>query len=865
MVEIPTSRSLNRRTPSGQIVQNAGPQPIVGRSLEAFGGDLSQAGQFLDRVIESRRAETEQAENIEAERRFLEFQRDQTQLAQEAGDSANPGATGFAEKRRADYIENARAFRESLPDRLRDQYETPLFQVEDRIVSNSLKFEQSARKEYFGAEISQGLTAIEGSLFADPDRYDELVQDGRALILETPDSVLSQAEKIAQVRDWDNKARLAVLNGVTPEERIKLLGGVDAPQTDLPSNIRQGITKGANSDVRKIVTEAAQRYGVDPEALLVVGWLESKLKPGAKNPESSAGGLFQQIDSNARQYGVDDRFDAAQSADGAARFMADNARRLRSVLGREPTIGELYLAHQQGPGGATKLLTNPNATAADLVGADAVRLNGGDLDMTAAEFAGIWLRKAGDTHVPNGGLLGSSFDPDNADARFRAFDYIEAQKAIQGAQISIQAQMNALQSQSATQADDYIAWNTSGRVGDVPPRPDETYLSDSEVERVVRAERIGDAVEDVTSLPIESGQAALDGMRPSGKGFADEQIIHEAATKAHRRRVVQHAAPMSLASRDAFMQSVSDPVLRQSLEAQQNEYLSDLGKNQVGILRRSGVEVPDLDNEDVAGSIVNRFGLVSGLAQRNGVSPVLLTPQERTMAVNAFNEMDLAQKMAFIDEVSENPAAGHAFFSEISKSAPFLSHVGGMLNNGGDPDAAMMALRGQQAVIDGMKFDDLSVSDRSLQMSGDFAEAVRGMPDVMATADVFASNYARGVSIQNGGFVSPDDYQAGLDAALGETYSYNRPGLGRTKTMLLPPGVSEVDMDAFFDGLDEAILDGQNGGERIIDAMGNPVTAEYIRENADYMTVGPGAYVVEFDGEPVIGRDGGPFVLRYHR
>jgi hypothetical protein len=126
-------------------------------------------------------------------------------------------------------------------------------------------------------------------------------------------------------------------------------------------------------------------------------FLESGGNPRAKNPDSSAGGLFQQIDDNARAYGVKDRFDPVQSTDGAVDFAVDNMRILTAALGREPTAAELYLAHQQGGEGARRLLVNPNAKAVDVVGADAVRLNRGDVNMTAGEFASLWLDKFNNT------------------------------------------------------------------------------------------------------------------------------------------------------------------------------------------------------------------------------------------------------------------------------------------------------------------------------------------------------------------------------------------------------------------------------------------------------------------------------------
>lgn len=128
--------------------------------------------------------------------------------------------------------------------------------------------------------------------------------------------------------------------------------------------------------------------------------IESGGNPRAQNPNSSAGGGFQFIDSTAKAYGLTDKFDLGASAAAAARLAADNKAQLTQALGREPTAGELYLAHQQGGGGAAKLLANPNARAVDIVGADAVRLNAGNENMTAGEFAGKWVNKFGGGAAP---------------------------------------------------------------------------------------------------------------------------------------------------------------------------------------------------------------------------------------------------------------------------------------------------------------------------------------------------------------------------------------------------------------------------------------------------------------------------------
>lgn len=178
-------------------------------------------------------------------------------------------------------------------------------------------------------------------------------------------------------------------------------------QTETNGNTRKataggGRARGRNSG--KGTVDVGVSLGIDftayeTEAGLPLGYLnklamiESGGNPSAQNSSSSAGGLFQQIDSNAAAYGVSDRFDPVQSTEGAVAFAVDNTAYLTKVLGREPTGGELYLAHQQGPGGAAKLLSNPNAKAVDIVGMDAINLNGGNANMTAGEFANIWISK----------------------------------------------------------------------------------------------------------------------------------------------------------------------------------------------------------------------------------------------------------------------------------------------------------------------------------------------------------------------------------------------------------------------------------------------------------------------------------------
>jgi hypothetical protein len=86
------------------------------------------------------------------------------------------------------------------------------------------------------------------------------------------------------------------------------------------------------------------------------------MNPNAQSGTSSAGGLFQFVDGTANQYHLRNKFDAEANADAGARLTADNITGLRRDLGRDPSPGEVYLAHFSGYGVAEKLAKAPADT-----------------------------------------------------------------------------------------------------------------------------------------------------------------------------------------------------------------------------------------------------------------------------------------------------------------------------------------------------------------------------------------------------------------------------------------------------------------------------------------------------------------------
>jgi hypothetical protein len=149
-----------------------------------------------------------------------------------------------------------------------------------------------------------------------------------------------------------------------------------------------------------LFSDTESKYGLPTGYLPATASIESSFNPRSRNELSGAAGMFQFIPSTARQYGLRNPYDVAQSTDAAARLAADNQRAFTAAIGRQPTAGELYLAHQQGVHGAIGLLRNPNAPATSIVGRAAVTANGGHVNMTAKEFADMWTRRFGRRSQP---------------------------------------------------------------------------------------------------------------------------------------------------------------------------------------------------------------------------------------------------------------------------------------------------------------------------------------------------------------------------------------------------------------------------------------------------------------------------------
>lgn len=169
----------------------------------------------------------------------------------------------------------------------------------------------------------------------------------------------------------------------------------------------------------------AQKYGEDPAKWLALYQIESASGKNMLNRQSGATGHFQIMPQFFRDYGVN-RAGANDLETSFAAVRGHHARgsaRLKSRLGRDLTSGEYYLGHQQGWGGATALLSNPDKNVVDALATimsegkakAAVTQNGGRTSMTARQFANMWIAEANKLQEQYagkgiGGMDSESFD-----------------------------------------------------------------------------------------------------------------------------------------------------------------------------------------------------------------------------------------------------------------------------------------------------------------------------------------------------------------------------------------------------------------------------------------------------------------------
>lgn len=377
MAELPTIESVfgARKAPSANTTiysYNAGQEA---RAAQRVGETISNSAGDLEQIAKQRQKDIEELDLIRAQT--------------------------FAFKEYATLENEMR----NDPDQSWDKY-NPLFAQRAQAAASMIKNPTVAEKFRLGLEqdiVKKQILSSEISKKKNDDIvYSEFIRDNESMkniasnMLLNGDSegaavALAQAERRslamakAGVAGWDMTKHEMFMANDFQQNKYDVL--VNTFGQDNPEKIQELLT--GDSYIKRLME--LESFGGDPLA---------------KNPNSSAKGRFQFTSETANRYGITAPFGTPeyeqQEIAAMKRLTQDNRQGLIKSLGREPEDWELYFAHQQGIGGARALLSNPNAKAIDVLmpiykneknAKDAIENNGGNLNMTAAEFASKWKNK----------------------------------------------------------------------------------------------------------------------------------------------------------------------------------------------------------------------------------------------------------------------------------------------------------------------------------------------------------------------------------------------------------------------------------------------------------------------------------------
>ena len=213
---------------------------------------------------------------------------------------------------------------------------------------------------------------------------------------------------------------------------------VDAIRTGRPVNVQHSVKgeekqKPVNYETMalpsnaKSIARKAQQEGVNPSVALTISHIETggRFDHTAKNPTSSAHGLFQILDKTWKGQGGGDRYSIDEQIKQGLKHIKNANASMRKSLGREPVEHEQYLGHLLGPGGAAAVLkADPNAKLIDVVrkydskNANDIVNNNGMSGLTVGQAIGKWRNKwnsLSSRYGGNGtstamGMDGSSYD-----------------------------------------------------------------------------------------------------------------------------------------------------------------------------------------------------------------------------------------------------------------------------------------------------------------------------------------------------------------------------------------------------------------------------------------------------------------------
>ncbi|MEQ8782508.1 MAG: hypothetical protein RIE06_22815 [Roseibium album] len=193
----------------------------VGQATAALGGQIQRTGAQVGQTAELAQRRQLQIDDFQRKKGWLDFEGEFSQKELDAQTNLKPGAVGYTEKMQSQFDTDANAFIESLPESARAQAEVDVKNLRNRYANRFRLTEQKESTRYFQEGIAEGSDQLAKNIRANPNTYDEALEQGRSLINE---SGLPSIEKAAALKSWERMASLAWVETLPATERAQLFG-----------------------------------------------------------------------------------------------------------------------------------------------------------------------------------------------------------------------------------------------------------------------------------------------------------------------------------------------------------------------------------------------------------------------------------------------------------------------------------------------------------------------------------------------------------------------------------------------------------------------------------------------------------------
>ncbi|WP_244783168.1 lytic transglycosylase domain-containing protein [Acinetobacter sp. F-1] len=265
---------------------------------------------------------------------------------------------------------------------------------------------------------------------------------GAGKYLNNPDVAPEQQQAALVLNELEFEDTLAPVKPANPVQANNHIKNLDTATEALrmgrPVNVVHPVNgedkqKPVNYDTMALPTNAktiarkAQQAGIPPNVALTIAHIETggSFSHTAKNPTSSAHGLFQVLDKSWSNLGGGDRSNIDEQIRIGFKHMKQAESHIKKSIGRELQPHEHYLGHLLGPGGASAVLkADPNTPLIDVVrkydpkNANDIVKNNAMEGMTVGQAIGKWRNKWNSLSARYGGngtstaigMDGSSYD-----------------------------------------------------------------------------------------------------------------------------------------------------------------------------------------------------------------------------------------------------------------------------------------------------------------------------------------------------------------------------------------------------------------------------------------------------------------------